>query len=275
VLEFRDLIPEGGLCRGGLHLRSLGRGGLRREAAGRKKNKGKKAGKKRGFFHKWLFHGFAKATIFHPVLPQAYRYLCGMVTAILLAAGSSRRMGAYNKLLLPWKGKPLVVATTENIIAAGVDDLVLVTGHEAEAITAAVSGLPVRVIHNPHYAAGMTGSIQTGISAASGNGYMICLADMVSIEPEEYVLLVKAFKDEYSRDIECILLPEYQGQKGNPVLFASSWREAILRHPEEDGCRTLVRSHPVHQHRIPMPTAHVLQDIDTPDEYHRLIHHFA
>jgi molybdenum cofactor cytidylyltransferase len=194
-----------------------------------------------------------------------------MVTAILLAAGSSRRMGAANKLLLPWKGKPVLTATAENILAAGIGELIIVTGHQATETTAAVSHLPARIIHNPRHENGMTSSIQTGAGAATGDGYLICLADMALITPDEYILLITAFEQEYKRDIQCILLPEYQGQKGNPVLFSATWRESILHHPEEDGCRTLVRNHPQHHHRIPMPTDHILRDIDSPGDYQKLL----
>ena len=194
-----------------------------------------------------------------------------MVTAILLAAGSSRRMGAPNKLLLPWKGKPLVAITAENILAAGVGELLVITGYQATETAAALSHLPARIIHNPDHEKGMTSSIQTGVLAAAGQGYLVCLADMARITPEEYILLTKDFDLQYSRDIRCILLPEYQGQKGNPVLFSAAWRESILQHPEEDGCRTLVREHPQHHCRIPMPTDHILHDIDTPGDYEQLL----
>ncbi|HEY4334920.1 MAG TPA: nucleotidyltransferase family protein [Puia sp.] len=194
-----------------------------------------------------------------------------MVTAILLAAGSSRRMGAPNKLLLPWKGKPLVAITAENIMAAGINELLVITGHEADETAAALGHLPARIIHNPDHEKGMTSSIQTGVLAAAGQGYLICLADMALVTPDEYILLLAAFNREYSRDIQCILLPEYQGRKGNPVLFSSSWRESILQHPEEDGCRTLVRDNPQHHCRISMPTDHILQDIDTPGDYEQLL----
>ena len=195
-----------------------------------------------------------------------------MVTAILPAAGSSRRMGAPNKLLLPWKGKPLIRITVENILAAGIEELILVTGHDAAAVSAAISDLPIRIIHNSHYESGMTGSIQAGVSIAAGPGLMVCLSDMALITPNEYIQLKKAFEQEYTRNIHCIFLPEYKGQKGNPVIFGAAWREAILRHPEEDGCKTLVRSHPQHQVRIPMPADHILRDIDTPEDYQQLIH---
>lgn len=193
-----------------------------------------------------------------------------MVTAILLAAGSSRRMGAANKLLLPWKGKPLVAITAEHILGAGVGELVIVTGHQAPEVIAAVSHLPARIVHNPDHEKGMTSSIRTGVGTATGQGYLICLADMTLITPEEYILLIKAFEREYGRNVHCILVPEFQGQKGNPVLFSATWREPILQHPEEDGCRTLVRNNPQHQLRIAMPTDHILQDIDYPIDYQQL-----
>ena len=190
-----------------------------------------------------------------------------MVTAILLAAGSSKRMGASNKLLLPWQGKTILSSTAEHILAAGFEEIILVTGHEAAAVEANVANLPVHIIHNPHYTTGMTSSIQSGISIAHGHGYMICLADMVLITPPEYRLLATAFEQQYPHDPHCIIIPEYQGKKGNPVIFSAGWREAILQHPEEEGCRTLVRSHPEHHFYVPMTTLHILKDIDFPEDY--------
>src|SRR6266566_1004111 len=108
-----------------------------------------------------------------------------MISAIVLAAGSSRRMENKNKLLLPYKGKTVLVHTVENILSAGIEEVIVVTGHEAGLVQEAIRLLPVRTIHNPQHEAGMTGSIQAGVRAATGNGYMICLSDMVLITPEE------------------------------------------------------------------------------------------
>ena len=98
-----------------------------------------------------------------------------MLNAIVLAAGSSRRMGK-NKLLLPYKGRPLLAYVVGNILAAKLGSVIVVTGHEAELIGEALKGLPVKLVHNPRYEEGMTSSIQTGVAAAAdGEGYMICL----------------------------------------------------------------------------------------------------
>lgn len=194
-----------------------------------------------------------------------------MLSAILLAAGSSRRMGPSNKLLLPWQGKTILSATAENLLTAGIGEVIVVTGHQSTETAAAVSTLPVRIIRNPHHERGMTGSIQTGIGVARGDGYMICLADMVAITPQEYALLATAFEQQYRKDPHCIILPEFEGQKGNPVIFSSQYRDALLRHPEKEGCKSLVRSHPDHHLYIPMTTNHILADIDFPEDYQAML----
>jgi molybdenum cofactor cytidylyltransferase len=190
-----------------------------------------------------------------------------MLSAILLAAGSSRRMGASNKLLLPWQGHTIVASTATNLLAAGLHEIIVVTGFEAPAIVDALKGLPLQFIHNPAYEEGMTSSIRAGVRQATGSGYMVCLADMVMISPTEYAHLASAWEKRYTLDDHCIGVPEYQGQKGNPVILPATLRENILSHPEKEGCRDLVRLHHPHHLHIPMPTDHILKDIDRPEDY--------
>jgi len=193
-----------------------------------------------------------------------------MLSAILLAAGSSRRMGNANKLLLPYQGKPLLYSTAEQILASGIDEMIVVTGHDQTAVTEALHPLPVRITHNPNHEEGMTSSIQAGVRIARGKGYMICLSDMVLITSEEYALLQQAFKEHYLSDDHCIIQPGYKGEKGNPVIFSSAYRSAILQHPEKEGCRQILRSNTTHIVPVHMPTDHILRDIDYPDEYQSL-----
>lgn len=205
-----------------------------------------------------------------------------MLSAIVLAAGSSRRMGAANKLLLPYKGRTIIAHTVECILAAGIQEVIVVTGHDSEQIQHALTPLPVRLIHNPQHEEGMTGSIQTGIRAATqpatqtapseSRGYMICLSDMVLITPPEYTLLATSFDTHYKTDPRCIILPEYQGRKGNPVIFSSVHRDAILLHKEKEGCKNIVRTNASHVHPVQMPFDHILRDIDFPADYQALTH---
>jgi molybdenum cofactor cytidylyltransferase len=193
-----------------------------------------------------------------------------MLSAIVLAAGSSRRMENKNKLLLPYKGKTILAHTVGNILSAGIGEVIIVTGFEAAKVQESIRHLPVRFVHNPHHETGMTGSIQAGVRAASGNGYMICLSDMVLITPEEYGLLAAAFEHRLPEDPRCICLPEYQGEKGNPVIFSSFYREALLQHPEKEGCKGIARSHPEHQWRVSMPSGNILTDMDDQRQYQSL-----
>jgi molybdenum cofactor cytidylyltransferase len=194
-----------------------------------------------------------------------------MLSAIVLAAGSSRRMGNKNKLMLPYKGKTVLIHTVENILAAGFEEVIVVTGFEAALVGKALRWLPVRFAHNPRFEEGMTGSIQTGVRAATGKGYMICLSDMVLITPGEYLLLKDVFERRYRKDERCICLPEYKGEKGNPVIFSSFHREAILQHPEKEGCKGIVRAHPEHEYRVNMPSENILMDMDDPGQYESLV----
>jgi molybdenum cofactor cytidylyltransferase len=194
-----------------------------------------------------------------------------MLSAILLAAGSSRRMGTTNKLLLPWQNQPIVAVTAANLLAAGFEEIIVVTGHQAAEVTAALSHLPVRLVHNPRFEEGMTSSIQTGISQARGEGFMICLADMFLITPAEYILLKKAWQQQYAIDDHCIAIPEFQGEKGNPVILPSVLRNEILSHNEIEGCKEIVRNNSRHQLPITMPTDHILRDLDLPEEYIALL----
>lgn len=192
-----------------------------------------------------------------------------MLTAIVLAAGVSRRMGR-NKLLLPYKGKPLLAYVVQQILAARVGPVIVVTGHDASLVAASLKGLSVQIVHNSRYEEGMTSSIQAGIAAASGEGYMICLSDMALISPGEYALLNRAFIKELKLDKACIIQPTYDNQVGNPVTFSAAWREAILANTDPEGCKNIVRSHTENVYQVEMLTSSVLQDVDWPDDYDRL-----
>lgn len=193
-----------------------------------------------------------------------------MVSAIILAAGLSKRMGNTNKLLLPYKNKTVIAAVTANILNACIEEVIVVTGYEAEQIQHALKSLPVQFINNPDYEKGMTTSIKQGISTAKGNGYMICLSDMVLIEPAEYALLQSVFEDELKLDEKCICMPRYKNEKGNPVILSSFYKEAILKHEDMEGCKEIVQLNKNHIHWVEMDTPHILQDMDYPEDYELL-----
>ncbi len=189
------------------------------------------------------------------------------ITAIILAAGESRRMGEENKLLLDVLGKALIRYVVDAAVGSTVDECVVVIGHEGEAVKAALEGLQVSFVENPNYREGMSTSIHAGVGAAQEGtaGYMICLSDMPAIEVDEYNLLLDAFRRQVARDPAAIVVPRYRDQRGNPVLISAHFKSEILALQGGVGCRSIVKSNPEHVHFQEMPSDHVLVDVDTPE----------
>ena len=190
-----------------------------------------------------------------------------MVSAIVLAAGLSERMGKDNKLLLPFNGKTVIATVVENILNAGLEEIIVVTGHEEEKLRMALEDMTVLFAPNPRYQTGMTSSIQEGIRKAQGKGYMICLSDMVLITADEYALLKNSFEKQLYIDDKCICLPVYKDVKGNPVIFSSWYKPAILKHEAKEGCKEIVNSNKKNNFLVAMSTPHILKDIDYPEDY--------
>lgn len=195
-----------------------------------------------------------------------------MLTIILLAAGASHRMGS-NKLLLPFKGQTILETTLGQLEAAGVGDIIVVTGHEASRLQPLLQGRPCRVVLNPNYKNGMTTSIQTGIAGAISDttGFMICLADMPLVTAVEYQRLAKTFAQQILHDPATIIQPQYQGRRGNPVLFSAGYRDELLALDFPDGAKPVVRANPHHLSMVDMSTDSVLLDADTPEAYQLLL----
>ncbi len=187
-----------------------------------------------------------------------------MVSAILLAAGSSRRMGKQNKLLLPWNGRPMIARVAEQIQRSKAGEIIVVLGHEAEKIRSALANFKLSFACNAQHEKGMTSSIQTGIRASSPNssGYLICLGDMPRLQTEDYDAIIREISGQKE-----ILLPLYRGKRGNPVFFSRHFKGEILAHTEAEGCRKILQTHPQLLRTIPMANDHILHDIDKPEDY--------
>ena len=191
-----------------------------------------------------------------------------MISAIILAAGESRRMGVQNKLLLQIDSEVLIRKFVKSVSNSLVDAVLVVVGFEAEKIKAVLHDQAVKFVENPSYEEGMTTSIQSGVKASSNEstGLMICLADMPFAETSELNLLIQAFNDYRSTESSLIIVPVFQGKRGNPVLFSEVFREKILTHKGE-GCREIVRQFPHYVKEVSMENDNLLRDIDTPEDY--------
>ena len=191
-----------------------------------------------------------------------------MISAVILAAGESRRMGTQNKLLLQMGSEPLIRKFVKSVCASAADAVLVVLGHEAEKIKAVLQDQSLRFVKNTCYEKGMTTSIQSGVNAASrrSEGFMICLADLPFAENSDFNRLIEAFTDFRLTERSLIIVPVFQGQRGNPVLFSAEFRDKLLAHNGE-GCKGIVSKYPQSVREVSMENDNLLRDIDTPEDY--------
>lgn len=210
-----------------------------------------------------------------------------MIPAIVLAAGLSRRMGRF-KLTLPWSNTTVIGHVIVVLEAAGLTEIVVVTGHRAPEVATAIAGTAARIVHNPAYATGeMLSSIQAGLrevmqgwrplaepdrnrSRPVGIGdvtsrppaALLCLGDQPQIEVATVRAVLAAGKAEgWSR----IVIPSHHMRAGHPILLpAWLWSEILA-------CTTTLRD-VLAKHRdatryLEVDTPSILADLDTPEEY--------
>ncbi|RZA06242.1 MAG: nucleotidyltransferase family protein, partial [Proteobacteria bacterium] len=157
-----------------------------------------------------------------------------VVKAIVLAAGRSSRMGA-EKLFLPWRGGSVLRATVSNVLGAEFNEVLVVSGGNAGQVTAALEGLPVRMVENPRFAVGMHSSIRAGVKALGAcDFFAVCLGDQPTIPAPLYAQLGREVGE------ESLLAPAISGKRGNPVFISSALIPEILAHEDDDrGCAYL------------------------------------
>lgn len=194
-----------------------------------------------------------------------------MLSAIILAAGMSTRMG-QNKLLLSFQGKTLIARAVDTLLASEVDEVIVVLGHEAEKVRAQLQGKQVRLVHNSDYRDGLSTSVRVGVRAMSPQveGIMIYLADQPLLEPADVNFMVKAFALAKDAD-KGIVVPLFHGQRGNPVILNASYREAMLEVVGDVGCKRVIKRYPDKVFRVEMETDHVVRDVDNIEDYEEVV----
>lgn len=199
-----------------------------------------------------------------------------MISAIVLAAGQSTRMGADNKLLLPFRGSTLIEGVVDVVTASRAGETIVVLGHEADRLRPLLAEKPVILVTNPDYHEGMSSSIRTGLGRISSQatGVMICLTDQPLLEPEDLDRLIGALESQTEPELKSIVVPEFGGRGGNPVLFSLAHRDEVMgaRGPV-GGCKGIVKKYPESVLRVEMANDHILMDIDTPEDYAALSEH--
>jgi molybdenum cofactor cytidylyltransferase len=171
-------------------------------------------------------------------------------------------MGATNKLLAPLAGKPMVCHVAEAASASRARPVVIVTGHMAAEVAAALAGLEVTVVTNPDYSTGLAGSLKSGIRALPPkcDGALIMLGDMPGIAAEHLDRLIAAFTP------GSIVVPARDGKRGNPVLWPATLFGELLQLEGDAGARRLIDRHAKQVREVDPGTDAIFADIDTPEE---------
>jgi molybdenum cofactor cytidylyltransferase len=185
------------------------------------------------------------------------------IAALVLAAGSSRRMGKVNKLLQPIGGAPMVARVVAAALASRTAPIVVVVGHEAEKVRAALSGLDITIVDNANYADGLSSSLRRGLLAVppEADGVVICLGDMPWVEGADIDRLVSAFNPVEGR---AICVSSHRGRQGNPVLWGRQFFREMQQLSGDQGARSLLQAHAEWIAEVEAPSDAVLIDIDTP-----------
>ena len=186
-----------------------------------------------------------------------------MISAIVLAAGKSERMGSP-KALLPISGRTFLENVLDAISRTSIEQIIVVVGHHQKEIEASMR-LPL-VVFNPDYEKGMITSFQAGIRALSwdASGAFLFLVDHPLVEAATIEAMIMNLAPNR------IILPTFQGRRGHPVLFSSDVLEEILALPSTEGANIVVRKDPGRIVEVPVNAPGILVDIDTPEQFEQL-----
>ncbi|MEM9678055.1 MAG: nucleotidyltransferase family protein [Pseudomonadota bacterium] len=187
------------------------------------------------------------------------------IVGLVLAAGTSSRMGVRNKLTTPYQGRPLLSHCLEQAQRSALCDLVVVTGHEKTAVAALVPS-PMRRVHNPAFATGMASSLVAGVQSIADqefHGAMVLLGDMPLVTSEHINALLNRFRT----DGEGSIVVAADGPRlGNPVVFARCYFDALIQLTGDQGAKPVIKEH---ESRVVLvdigEAAH--RDFDTPDAF--------
>lgn len=181
------------------------------------------------------------------------------VGALILAAGSSRRMGS-NKLRAALNGKPVIAHVADAVAAAGLPGMVVI-GHESEAVRACLADRALLWMEAPDHALGQAHSLVAGISAIpeDWDAVLICLGDMPLVSP---ALLSGMARIASHRSI---IVPQFEGQRGNPVLWGRAWFAALQTLSGDKGARDLLLRHSADVTDFAWCDDSIHRDVDTPE----------
>lgn len=184
---------------------------------------------------------------------------------VILASGLSQRFGPRNKLLVPLRGTPIVVHTAQAYVEAGLRPVIVVVGHDAEGVKAALSPLPVIAVHNPDFAQGQSRSLVHGVHALPAS----CPAAVIGVADQPFLSsgVIQRLVEMWQQSCSPLIVPRYDGRRGNPVLFDRILFPELLAVTGDQGGRPVVERHRAQVLWIEVPDARPGVDIDTAEDY--------
>jgi molybdenum cofactor cytidylyltransferase len=196
-----------------------------------------------------------------------------VVSAILLAAGESKRMG-LNKLSLPWGRKTVFEHCLDTLLRSRVEEVIIVLGGRSEERRKEIEGRrassdkKVKVVRNSQYKKGMSTSIRRGIESMdpATHGILIALGDQPEVKARTINALIHAF----AQGRGSIVIPSCRGRRGHPVLFDRSYERDLLRLKGDVGGRSVIERHLSEVTEVRTRSEAVIRDVDTQEEYEKL-----
>jgi molybdenum cofactor cytidylyltransferase len=190
-----------------------------------------------------------------------------MITAIILAAGESKRMGKP-KMLLPWGKTTVLQAVISTFRAVGLENIDVITGgarHQVESLI----GISARTIFNNKFEdGGMLSSIQAGLAAQSAGtqAVLVGLGDQPQVEAGNVLSILQ----EYAKTGAALIVPSFQMHRGHPWLVGRAYWDEILQMRAPESSREFLDRHKGSIHYLEVDSPTILQDIDTPEDYSRI-----
>ena len=188
-----------------------------------------------------------------------------MISAILLAAGESKRMGR-TKLLLKWGQRTIIEKSVDTLLASKIGEMIVVLGHQAREILRKLGVRSLKAVINHQYRMGMSTSIRRGLGEVGpkSEAILIALADQPFIETD----LIDHLIHIYRQNPHGIVLPSYKGERGHPVILNRFRYQEEMRNLTGDvGCRPILNRYPEDILEVEVKSEGVIADIDSWEEY--------
>ena len=188
-----------------------------------------------------------------------------MISAVLLAAGQSRRMNGQNKLSKKIQEIPLIKHSVNNILDSLVDELIIVLGYQREVIEKLIdNNKKIKIVFNEKFESGMASSIKTGLNHLSEktDAFFICLGDMPLVNKDIYNQIIQSRNNKKE-----IFVPNYNGQQGNPILFSMSMKREIMRIQGDVGGKKILEQNKDKILNLSINNEVIISDFNTEDSF--------